>query len=47
MLELAKAGKTGWVDYKWANPQTKKVEPKSSYMMKVGDVIVGVGIYKG
>lgn len=47
MLEMAKAGKTGWVDYKWANPQTKKVEPKSSYLMKAGDVIVGVGIYKG
>jgi cytochrome c len=47
MLEMAKAGKSGWVDYKWANPQTKKVEPKSSYLMKVGDVIVGVGIYKG
>jgi cytochrome c len=47
MIELAKAGKSGWVDYKWANPQTKKVEQKSSYLVKVGDVIVGVGIYKG
>jgi cytochrome c len=47
MIEMGKAGKVGWVDYKWANPQTKKVESKSSYLMKVGDVIVGVGIYKG
>jgi cytochrome c len=46
MIEMGKAGKSGWVDYKWANPQTKKVEPKSSYMMKAGDVVVGVGIYK-
>jgi cytochrome c len=46
MLEMAKAGKSGWVDYKWANPQTKKVEQKSSYLVRVGDVIVGVGIYK-
>jgi signal transduction histidine kinase len=47
MIEMGKAGKVGWVDYKWTNPQTKKVEAKSSYLMKVGDVIVGVGIYKG
>lgn len=47
MLEMGKAGKSGWVDYKWTNPQTKKVEAKSSYLMKVGDLIVGVGIYKG
>lgn len=47
MLEMGKAGTAGWIDYKWANPQTKKVELKSSYIKKVGDVMVGVGIYKG
>jgi signal transduction histidine kinase len=47
MLEMAKAGKAGWVDYKWANPQTKKVELKSSYIKRSGDVLVGVGVYKG
>lgn len=41
-------GKTGsgWVDYKWANPVTKAVEPKTSYVEKVGDVILGSGVYK-
>ncbi len=47
MIELAKKDGEGWVDYKWANPTSKKVEGKSSFVKKVGDVIVGVGIYKG
>jgi signal transduction histidine kinase len=37
----------GWVDYKWQNPQTKAVEPKTSYCVRVGDVVIGVGAYKG
>lgn len=39
--------KTGWVDYKWPNPTTKKIEPKSSYVAPVGDGVCGVGVYKG
>lgn len=39
------AGK-GWVDYSWSNPETKKIAPKSSYIQKVGDILVGCGIYK-
>lgn len=37
---------TGWVDYKWQNPTTKLVEPKTTYMIRVGEYIVGVGAYK-
>lgn len=36
----------GWVDYKWPHPETKKNTPKSSFVKKDGDVLVGVGIYK-
>lgn len=36
----------GWVDYKWQNPLTKAVEPKTSYVMRVGDFAVVVGAYK-
>lgn len=36
----------GWVDYKWQNPKTNAVEPKTSYVIKVGDKSVGVGAYK-
>lgn len=42
------AAKGGWVDYKWPDPATKKVNPKSSYIkMAPGtDYAVLVGIYK-
>jgi cytochrome c len=35
-----------WVDYKWQNPTTKAVEPKTTYVVRVGDYVVGVGAYK-
>ena len=47
MIAMAKGAGSGWIDYKWPNPTTKKVEGKSSYIQKSGDVIVGVGVYKG
>jgi hypothetical protein len=47
IIALSKDKGEGWVDYKWPNPTTKKVEAKSSYIKKVGDLIVGVGVYKG
>ena len=36
---------TGWVNYKWRNPITKAVEPKTQYVIRVGDYVVGVGAY--
>lgn len=36
----------GWVDYNWTNPTSKKIEAKSSYVAKAGDIFVGCGIYK-
>jgi cytochrome c len=35
----------GWVDFKWRNPVTNAVEPKTTYEIRVGDYIVGVGAY--
>jgi len=48
MLEIASKDSTGWVDYDWANPQTKKIEGKSSYIRRspVGDSLIGVGVYR-
>ncbi len=46
MLDLANGPGKGWVDYKWPNPITNKIEDKSSYIEKMGDYFVGVGIYK-
>ena len=36
----------GWVDYKWPNPVTKLIEAKSSYVERMGDYFVGVGVYR-
>ena len=36
----------GWVDYKWNNPKTKKIDIKTTYIYKFGDFFVGCGIYK-
>ena len=47
MLGLAKAKGEGWIDYDWPNSLSKKIEHKSTYVRKIGDVIVGVGAYKG
>jgi len=46
MIDLASDKGSGWVDYRWVNPVSKKIEPKSSYIVKVGDFVVGVGFYK-
>jgi signal transduction histidine kinase len=45
--EMLNVSSAGWVDYKWQNPSTKKIEDKTSYVIKVGDVWIGVGAYKG
>jgi uncharacterized protein len=36
----------GWVDYRWLNPLTKTVEDKSAWVERMGDYVVGVGVYK-
>lgn len=45
-VELAKAKGTFWQDYKFTNPESKKVEPKSMYCEKLDDTVVCGGIYK-
>lgn len=46
IVQGAKAKGCGWVDYKWTNPTTKKVAPKTTYYVKAGDYIVCCGAYK-
>ena len=36
----------GWVDYKYVNPVTKRVQPKSAYVVHRGDYWIGVGAYR-
>lgn len=46
MISLAKEKGEGWVDYKWKNPETGKIQEKTTFIKRVGDVFVGVGVYK-
>jgi cytochrome c len=45
-VDLAKTNATFWQDYKFTNPETKKIEPKSMYCEKLDDTVVCGGIYK-
>jgi cytochrome c len=45
-VELAQSKGTFWQDYKFTNPVTKKIEPKSMYCEKLNDAVVCGGIYK-
>ena len=45
-VDMAKTNATFWQDYKFTNPETKKIEPKSLYCEKLDDTVVCGGIYK-
>lgn len=45
-VALANSKGKFWQDYKFTDPVTRKVLPKSAYCEKAGDVIVCAGIYK-
>jgi cytochrome c len=51
IVEFTKVKEPSWVDYKWKNAQSGKVEQKSSYVIPVDgqqgkEYVVGVGAYK-
>lgn len=45
-LEAAKTKDSGWQDYKYFNPVSKRVEPKSMYWQKSDGVVFAAGFYK-
>ena len=45
-VEMGASKGTFWQDYKFTNPVTKKIEPKSMYCEKLDDAVVCGGIYK-
>ncbi|WP_374409769.1 cache domain-containing protein [Hydrogenophaga sp.] len=45
-VEMAKTKNTFWQDYKFTNPESKKIEPKSMYCEKLDETVVCGGIYK-
>ena len=46
ILDTAKKKGSGWVEYKWHDPKTKEVLPKTAYFEKVDDLIICSGVYK-
>jgi signal transduction histidine kinase len=46
LLERAKKEGSGWFDYRYANPFTKKIGEKSAYFEKVDDYVFSVGYWK-
>ncbi|WP_394396000.1 methyl-accepting chemotaxis protein [Roseateles sp. LKC17W] len=46
IIEQADSG-PGWVQYTIAHPQTGEPQEKMSYVVKVDDLYVGCGVYKG
>jgi cytochrome c len=45
-VEMGKAKPSFWQDYKFTNPETKKVEPKAMYCERLDETVVCGGIYR-
>lgn len=45
-VELAKAKANFWQDYKFQNPSSKKIEPKTMYCERLNETAVCAGVYK-
>jgi len=48
-IKTAKEKGEGWVDYKWQNPVTKKIEPKTTFIKRLDknlEIYIACGIYK-
>ena len=46
MKEIVAVDKNGWVDYKFKSPADDQLHDKSSYIVRVGDFLVGADAYK-
>jgi len=46
IIELAQKQGKGWVDYQYKNPVSGRIEPKTTYILRVNDVVLEAGIYK-
>ena len=46
--QLGLAQGSGWLEFRWPNPATKRIELKAAYVLKVDDhTVCGSGYYKG
>ena len=46
IIAIAKQKGSGWVDYKYKNPESNKVEEKTTYFKAMDGVIYLCGVYK-
>ncbi|TFW09974.1 HAMP domain-containing protein [Oxalobacteraceae bacterium OM1] len=46
MVRLAHSAGSGWIQYKWSHPVTKKPLVKSTYFEMPGDIVIACGFYK-
>ncbi|HEX8614916.1 MAG TPA: cache domain-containing protein [Telluria sp.] len=45
-IEIAKTKGSGWSEFHWNNPVTKKMAVRQFYLVRNGDYFVGSGIFK-
>ena len=46
IMDVARKTGKGWVDYMYKNPENNKIEAKTAYILRSGDVVLVAGIYK-
>jgi signal transduction histidine kinase len=46
ILDVAQNKGRGWIDYKYPNPTTGRIDQKTSYVEFYDDLIIGSGVYK-
>jgi cytochrome c len=48
IIKLARDQGEGWIEYRWMNPASSKIEPKITFLKRVPDqeLITYIGIYK-
>jgi cytochrome c len=46
IINHAKSGKSGWVDYKWPNPITKVIDDKTTYYEAFDGHVFCAGVYR-
>jgi cytochrome c len=47
-IDLAKSKGSGWLEYNWTNPATKKIQNKKSWIQRIEgtDIYIGCGIFQ-
>lgn len=45
MIDIAKKKGEGELQYAWRNPSTQKIEPKRTYVVRVGNRLIGSGAF--